>query len=73
MKLFQNQLPQKRNVDLFFLGGASKKPHIRLNPIVTDHQEVFFLRTFIQIYNLRSQMLLIFNLITVYKVPGPTF
>ena len=63
--------PKKKNVT-FILGGGGKKFHTRLNPTVTDHQEVFFLRTYVQIYDLRSQMLLESNLVSAYKVPGPT-
>ena len=70
MCLFQNQPP--KNVTFFF-GGGSKKSYIRLHPIVTDHQDVFFLRTYVEINDLRSQKLLESNLVSAEKVPGPTF
>ena len=62
--------PPKKHNDF---GGVPKKSYIRLNPIVTDYQGVFFLRTYVEIHDLRSQKLLESNLVSAEKVPGPTF
>ena len=69
MCVFQNQPPTNH----YNLWGVTKKSHIRLNPIVTDYQTVFFLRTYVEIHDLRSQKLLESNLVSAENVPAPTF